>query len=65
MAFTDKNQFGTGDHEDEFQVRPFSPESDTESPGEESPDDEFAELSEEEMRPFTLAMATVNARLYR
>ena len=60
MAFTDKNQFGTGDPEDEFQARPFSPESDMESdmesPDEESPDDdEFAELSEEEMRPFTLA----------
>lgn len=56
MAFTDKNQFGTGDPEDEFQAKPFSPESDMESPDEESPDDdEFAELSEEEMRPFTLA----------
>jgi hypothetical protein len=60
MAFTDKNQFGTGDPEDEFQARPFSPESDPESdmesPDEESPDDdEFAELSEEEMRAFTLA----------
>src|SRR4051794_7941669 len=58
MASTDKNQFGTGDPEDEFQARPFSPESDMESPDEESPDDdddEFAELSEEEMRPFTLA----------
>jgi hypothetical protein len=56
MAFTDKNQFGTGDPEDGFQARSFSPESDMESPDEESPDDdEFAELSEEEMRPFTLA----------
>jgi hypothetical protein len=56
MGFTDKNQFGTGDPEDEFQARPFSPESDMESPDEESPDDdEFAELSEEEMRAFTLA----------
>ena len=60
MGFTDKDQFGTGDPEDEFQARPFSPESDPESdmesPDEESPDDdEFAELSEEEMRPFTLA----------
>ena len=56
MAFTDKNQFGTGDPEDEFQAKPFSPESDMESPDEESPDDdEFAELSEEEMRAFTLA----------
>jgi hypothetical protein len=55
MAFTDKNQFGTVDPEDGSPTGPFPPESVTESSDEESPDDEFAELSEEEMKPFTVA----------
>jgi hypothetical protein len=61
MAFTDKNQFGTGSQEDEFRTGSFPLESaDMEFPDEESPDDEEeTELSEdelaEEMKPFTLA----------
>ncbi|HET9283478.1 MAG TPA: hypothetical protein VFR24_16100 [Candidatus Angelobacter sp.] len=55
MAFKDKNEFEIGDPGDEFPTKPFSPESDMEPPDEESPDDEFAELSEEEMKPFTLS----------
>jgi len=48
MAFKDENEFEVGDPEDEFRTRPFSRESDMESPGEESSDDE-EELSEEEL----------------
>jgi hypothetical protein len=60
MAFTDKNQFGTGDWEDESRTGSFPLESDdSESLDEESPDDEEEELSEEElaeeMKPFTVA----------
>lgn len=51
MAFTDNNQFGTGNREDELRPQAFPPES----ADSESPDDEFAELSEEEIRPFTVA----------
>jgi hypothetical protein len=62
MAFTDKNQFGTGSREDRAAPLPSDPldgeieelETDS-SEAEFADDDEFAELSEEEMRPFTLA----------
>lgn len=60
MAFTGKNQFGTGSREDESRTGSFPLESaDEEFPAEEFPDEEEEELSEEElaeeMRPFTLA----------
>jgi hypothetical protein len=60
MAFTDKNQFGTGDPEDEFQTEAFPLKSaDSESLDEESSDDEEEDLSEEELaeetKPFTVA----------
>jgi len=55
MAFTEKNQFGTGSQEDEFPLE----SADTEFPDEESSDGEEEELSEEElaeeMKPFTVA----------
>lgn len=55
MAFTDKDQFGTGSQEDEFPLE----SADTEFPDEESSDGEEEELSEEElaeeMKPFTVA----------
>src|SRR5689334_8362805 len=55
MAFKDKNEV-EADREDEFWTRAFPSESaDMESPDEQSPDDESAELSEEEMKPFTVA----------
>jgi hypothetical protein len=62
MAFTDKNQFGTGSREDRRATvaiglaRGEMEELETDpSEAEFADDDEFAELSEEEMRPFTLA----------
>src|SRR6185312_11352053 len=63
MAFTDKNQFGTGSREDRNAAPLPSGSLDDEmeelemdpSEAEFADDDEFAERSEEEMRPFTLA----------